>query len=365
MLILSPAILLHFVKQRLPIDKMNHKLIKKIDVVLLHLPRSFKTMTAQKVAVLDLGTNTFNLLLVKITPSAYYIFHNEKIPVKIGKDGINQGFITDEAQDRALIALKKYKSIIDREKVSRVYGYATSAFRNAANGEEFRNFIEKKTGFSINIIGGDLEAEFIYKGVKTAIDIGGDNSLILDIGGGSVEFIICNREEIFWKQSFDIGAQRLLDWFHSVDPIPAKEIERLNDFFNLELQPLKEQIQIYKPVCLIGSSGTFDTLSEMEQHQINRFVKGDEAELPLTVSGFEKLYKRIISLKKEDRLKLPGMMPMRVDMIVVATCLVKFVIDTFNIDQLRVSAHSLKEGMISVIQEQMSNERNLSANPKI
>lgn len=317
-------------------------------------------MTAQKVAVLDLGTNTFNLLLVKITPSAYYIFHNEKIPVKIGKDGINQGIITKEAQDRALLALDKYNEIIKNEKIDKVFGYATSAFRNAKNGEEFRKLINQKTGLQINIISGDIEAEFIYKGVKTAFDIGGDNALIMDIGGGSVEFIICNREQIYWKQSFDIGAQRLLDWFHTIDPIPADEIDRLNKFFDKELQSLQEQIKFYSPNCLIGSSGTFDTLSEMEQHLVNRYLKGDEAELPLSVTGFEKLFKKLITLNKEDRLKLAGMMPMRVDMIVVAACLVKYVIDKFNFNQIRVSAHSLKEGMIHVIQQEMIDHKNIS-----
>ena len=310
-------------------------------------------MIARKVAVLDLGTNTFNLLLVKITPGAYYIFHNEKIPVKIGKDGINEGIITAEAQERALLALHKYNEIIKREKIDKVYGYATSAFRNARNGEEFRRLIETETGLQIKIIDGDIEADFIYKGVKTAIDIGGDNALIIDIGGGSVEFIICNRDQIFWKQSIDIGAQRLLDWFHQVDPIPEDEIERLNGFFDSRLESLKEQMEIYKPECLIGSSGTFDTLSEMDQHQANRFIKGDEAELPLSISGFDQLFKKIISLDKEARLKIPGMMPMRVDMIVVAACLVKYVIENFHITQIRVSAHSLKEGMIQVIQQEM------------
>jgi len=317
-------------------------------------------MTTQKVAVLDLGTNTFNLLLVKITPNAYYIFRNEKIPVKIGKDGINHGVITEEAQQRALDALDRYKEIIQKEKISKVYGYATSAFRNAKNGEEFRKLIERKTGIQVTIITGDIEAEFIYKGVKTAFDIGGDNALIMDIGGGSVEFIICNRDEIFWKQSFDIGAQRLLDWFHNIDPIPAKEIIKLNEFFNEELKDLKKQITLYKPICLIGSSGTFDTLSEMYQHQINRFLTGDEPELPLTVAGFETSYHQIITRDREARLGIPGMLEMRVDMIVVAACLVKYIIDAFNIEQIRVSAHSLKEGMIYVIQQEMLNRRNIS-----
>lgn len=318
-------------------------------------------MTAQKVAVLDLGTNTFNLLLVKITPSAYYIFRDEKIPVKIGEDGINQGIITEKAQQRALNALNIYKNIIEKEKVSKIYGYATSAFRNAKNGEQFKQLIEQKTGLSIDIISGDLEADFIYKGVKTALDVGGDPSLVMDVGGGSVEFVICNRDKIFWKHSFDIGAQRLLDWFHQFDPIPVKEVHKLDDFFSQKLHPLKEQIDIYKPNCLIGSSGTFDTLSEMYQHQINRFLSGDETELPLTQEGFEKSYQQIITLDKAGRMEIPGMVEMRVDMIVVAACLVKYVVDNFGITQIRVSSHSLKEGMIYEIQREMINQKNALA----
>ena len=318
-------------------------------------------MTAEKVAILDLGTNTFNLLLVKITPSAYYIFRNEKIPVKIGKDGINEGIITSDAQQRALNALDVYKEIIAHEKISKVYGYATSAFRNAVNGEEFKELIEEKTGIQINIITGEIEAEFIYEGVKTSFDIGGDHAIIIDIGGGSVEFIICNRDQIFWKQSFDIGAQRLLDWYHKIDPIPTEEIEKLHAFFDTELVSMKEQLELFKPTCLIGSSGTFDTLSEMYQHQINRFLKGDETELPLTVEGFAKSYRQIISLDKKGRLEIPGMLEMRADMIVVAACLVNYVLDISNIKQIRVSAHSLKEGMIHAIQQEMYKRKIRSA----
>lgn len=318
-------------------------------------------MNTHKVAVLDLGTNTFNLLLVKITPGAYFIFRNEKIAVKIGKEGINHGVITPEAQERALEALDVYKKIIDREKISKVYAFATSAFRNAINGEQFKELIMRKTGFQVNIISGDAEAEFIYEGVKTAFDIGGDPALIMDVGGGSVEFTICNRDQIFWKQSLDIGAQRLLDWFHEIDPLPKKEIKKLNAFFATKLGTLKKQIKIFKPNCLIGSSGTFDTLSEIHQHRINRFLTGDETELPLTVEGFKTSYQQIISLDRQSRLKIPGMLEMRADMIVVVSCLVKYVIDTYQFNQIRVSAHSLKEGIIHAIQQEMVSGKSISA----
>lgn len=310
-------------------------------------------MNVKKVAVLDLGTNTFNLLLVKVTPSAYYIFRNEKIAVKIGQGGINQRIITEDARQRALDALYEYKTIIAQENVNNIYCFATSAFRNAENAKDFAEEIMEKTGFILQIIDGDTEAGYIYKGVKTAFDIGGDNALIMDIGGGSVEFIICNRDKVFWKQSFDIGAQRLLDWFHKIDPIPKKEVKNIYNFFKNNLTDLVTQVDKYKPYCLIGSSGTFDTLSDIYQHDINRFSKGDEKEQPLSVSGFLKIYNQIILLDKKERLKIPGMIEMRVDMIVVAACLVKYVIDTANINQIRVSAHALKEGLIYDIQQQI------------
>lgn len=319
---------------------------------------------AHKVAVLDLGTNTFNLLLVKITSKAYYIFHNEKVAVMIGKGGINKGIINDEAQERALNALHYYRKIIDAEKITTVYGYATSAFRDAANGKDFRDLIEEKTGLSVDIISGDEEAKYIYRGVQTAFDIGGDNALIMDIGGGSVEFIIGNRDQIAWKKSFNIGAQRLLDWFHEVDPIPLEEINKLDTFFQKELEELAEQMIKYAPKCLVGSSGTFDTLSEIYQHRINRFTKGDETELPLTTRGFEEIHQLIIHLNRQDRLAIPGMIEMRVDMIVVASCLVKYIIDHYSIHQIRVSAHALKEGMITKIQEELIRSDNISSASK-
>ncbi len=318
-------------------------------------------MTAQKTAIIDLGTNTFNLLLVKITPKAYYIFHSEKLPVKIGEGGINHGFITEDAQKRAIQALEYYKKIIEKEKITKVYGFATSAFRNAKNGRKLKEILEGKTGFELNIISGDKEAEYIYEGVKTAIDIGGDYALIVDIGGGSVEFIIANRSEIVWKKSFDIGAQRLLDWFHYRDPIPDREMSQIFRFFEEQLKALDEEMAKYNPKSLIGSSGTFDTLSEIYQHKINRFTKGDEAESPLTIKGFEEIYQQILRLNREERLKIPGMIEMRVDMIVVASCLVKYLLDKFRLEHIRVSSHSLKEGMISILQKEMSGQNKVHA----
>ncbi len=317
-------------------------------------------MSGHKVAVLDLGTNTFNLLLVKITPKAYYIFYDEKIPVKIGMNGISQGVISQEAQQRALTALHHYQKIINNEKISKVYGYATSAFRNAKNGKEFRAMIEEKTGLPINIISGEMEAECIYKGVSRALDIGSENAMIMDIGGGSVEFIIGNNKEILWKKSFEIGAQRLLDNFHQHDPIQSSDIKKLNRYLEEVLDPLNEVIEKYQPKTLIGSSGTFDTLSEIYCIASNIHITSDYTELPLTPKAVDDIFEKIVVRNREERLIIPGMIEMRADMIVVATSLVRFILGKYNLKKIRVSAYSLKEGMISHVQNVLIRQEKIA-----
>jgi len=314
-------------------------------------------MEASKVAVLDLGTNTFNLLLAKVTGNAYYIFRDEKTPVKIGQGGINSKIITPDAQKRALKALMHYKGIIQKEGITKIYGYATSAFRNARNGVEFRDAIERKTGLPIAIIDGEMEAKYIYHGVSNAIDLGNEKSLIMDIGGGSVEFIIADAKKTYWLQSIEVGAQRLLDMFHTVDPIPKKEIIELGKYLDIHLREVLKALKIHKPRTLVGSSGTFDTLSDIYCHQNKSKLRLDETEYPLTKKAYFSIHDELIRKNKQERLKIPGMIPMRVDMIVVASCLIKYLFDHYKFSNIRISAHSLKEGMLSIIQDELFKER--------
>lgn len=306
-----------------------------------------------RIAVLDLGTNTFNLLLAEIEESGYHIYYNDKIPVKIGENGINQGVISLEAEERALKALRKYQAIIEGENIDKIYGYATSAFRNAANGKALRDRIKAETGFAIHIISGEVEAQYIYYGVRQALNIGPYPALIMDIGGGSVEFVIASNKKIFWKKSYEIGAQRLLDNFHHIDPIPQQEIDSLEEYFNLILTELFTKIDQHNIHTLIGSSGSFDTLSEIycKENGIPFII--NDPEFLLDINHYYKIHEELILKNKEERLQIPGMMEMRVDMIVVASCLINFILKKFDIKNIRVSSHSLKEGMLDSIRKEL------------
>lgn len=299
-----------------------------------------------RVAILDLGTNTFHLLIADIFEDAFAVVYKEKIPVKIGKGGINEGRITDAAFHRALEAIHAFHGIIENLHCNQVKATATSAIRSASNGSELLSKIKQQTGIEIRTISGNEEAELIFEGVIGAIEIGKEPVLVMDIGGGSVEFIIGNEFEIFWKKSYEIGAQRLVDKFHHTDPISSADLQSLFSYLNTQLHELMEKVQKYSIKTLIGCSGTFDTLSDIycEENKITKNL-GD-SEVPFNIDNFDKIYQELISNNREARLRIPGMVEMRVDMIVVAVGLIKFLLNNHNFINIRVSTYALKEGLL-------------------
>jgi len=306
-----------------------------------------------RIAIIDLGTNTFHLLIAEEDGHGYNIIHRDRLAVKIGMGGINDGIITESAVQRALLAMLSFKNTIDEQGVKTTYAFGTSALRNAKNGQEVVNRIKLVTGLEINIISGDQEAEYIYFGVRAALGLGDDKNLIIDIGGGSVEFILADHDHIFWKQSFEIGAQRLLEKFQKHDPIHPDEVKALEEYFEKSLGPLFEILEKFNPSILVGSSGTFDTFSDIFciRHDIHK--SPEEIETPLTIEGFYDIHREILLKNREGRMLMPGMIEMRVDMIVVACALVKFLLEKHSFNRIRVSTYSLKEGVLAYLSERV------------
>ncbi|WKK81943.2 Ppx/GppA phosphatase family protein [Marivirga arenosa] len=309
-----------------------------------------------KIAIIDLGTNTFHLLIVEVNDGKETILFKEKIAVKLGEGGISKGNISKAAEERAIDTMKYFSHKLKEENVSNVFASATSAMRNASNGKEVIQHIYDETGISVQLISGLEEAKFIHQGVKKALEIGPEPALIMDIGGGSVEFIICDQTEVYWMKSFEIGAQRLLDKFHKHDPIQPRDIEKLDDFLRAELAELKMKMDIYQPHHLIGSSGTFDTLIDIDYQEKN-ITKPDENSFSLPLEDFDRIYNEIIHKNRDERMKIPGMIEMRVDMIVVAVCLIQFLIENNDFINIKVSTYALKEGLLDAI---ISNDLNIS-----
>ena len=299
-------------------------------------------MNAARFAIIDLGTNTFHLL---IADDQKQIILEEKAPVKMGQGGINQGIITDLSTERAIACLKLFSEKCRELKVGNIHAFGTSALRNAKNSSVIIDRAKKETGIEIQIISGEEEARLIYLGVRQAVPLGNEKSLIVDIGGGSVEFIIANSKEILWKQSIEVGGQRLLEQFHRNDPILPEELLALNRYLSERLSPLKEPLRQHHPKTLVGSSGTFETLSDIYCSRKN-LPNPKNPESPLTLDMFEKIYHDLIRKNKTERIAMPGMMEWRAEMIVVTCSLIRFLFQSHPFDRIRVSRFSLKEGAL-------------------
>ena len=300
-----------------------------------------------KAAVIDMGTNTFHLLLVELHGNEFKTIYKEKIAVKLGQGGITQNLIAPEAEKRALHTLGHFKNLIDGESISQVFAFATSAVRNATNGPDFVNRVREQLGIQIHVISGDEEAQLIYEGIHFSGALDERTTLMMDIGGGSVEFIIGNAQEAFWKQSFEIGGQRLLDAFHYHDPILPEEVEKLEEYCGEKLQPLLAAIAIHKPSGFVGASGTFDTLIDMYYATLLQCKLTGQHVFELPVSEFYQLFQLLVTKNRAERLGIPGMIAMRVDMIVVASCLIDFILHHVHVQSIRCSHFSLKEGAVS------------------
>lgn len=298
------------------------------------------------IAILDFGTNTFNLLIAERKERSFEIVYTGKQPVKLGQGGIQINRITPDAFERGYVAISNHMETIKKYEVTEVRAFATSAIRNASNGQQFVDEVEKRFDFKVRVIPGDREAELIYKGVRQTFPMNNKKVMILDIGGGSNEFIICDEQGISWKHSFELGMARVLELFELSDPITHEEVHALDAYFMHELKPLLDIVKKEKPRTLIGASGSFDTFYAMIRHRA-RVVDDVGYSRQLAMSDFRRIHQSLIRASHSERMNMPGMEPVRVDMIVPAVIFINLVMRECHIKHLVQSEFALKEGVIS------------------
>jgi len=299
------------------------------------------------IAILDFGTNTFNLLIAEKDGEKFKVLYNGKQGVKLGKGGINRKLISSEAKDRGFSAISNHLKTIHEYGATEIHAYATSAMRNAENGLEFAKQIREKFGFKTNIVDGEEEAALIFEGISASIDLTKEASMILDIGGGSNEFIICNSEGILWKHSFEIGMARIIEKFEVSEPIRKEEIDLIEEYYDSELNLLWEQTKIFRPTLLIGASGSFDTLAAMARLRFGINSAKNASSMEIDMVHYNEIHTLLLNSTRDERLTMPGMEAVRVEMIVPATIFINFVINRCGMTAMKQSGYALKEGVMS------------------
>lgn len=302
------------------------------------------------VAIVDLGTNTFNCSVVDLSCNSFVLLTEFHEYPRLGENGVAYGVLSDEAIERGIESLRVIKEKITPFHCEKVKLIGTSALRNAKNANVFCSKAKELFDFDITIIQGEQEAEYIFLGNNLAFDWGDKTALILDIGGGSNECIICKHDKILWKHSFECGMQRITSAFGLTHPIPCKTKENIYNYLEENFALLTQEIARHKIDLLIGSAGAFDVFRSIYFAQENLPNPDTNAE-EIPLKNFDNIIE-FLSTKKLDEIEsMKGMSIPRAPLLPIAGFIADFVVKRYNIPMLVQSKYSLKEGVIHALMQ--------------
>lgn len=302
-----------------------------------------------KFAVIDLGTNGFRLHIAESRGKGQFtIIHRQTSELKLASEGIHH--IGDAPFRRGLDAMKAFSLTLQQFDIQRVQAFGTAALRLADNGQDFMEAVEKETGIRIELISGEREAELIHKGMKLGVPLSTTPVLMVDVGGGSVEFIICNESEVFWAKSYNVGVTILKQGFHAGDTILADEILRIKAFLNNTCLELIAKVAEYKPEYPIIACGTLDFLVKIlmsHPDSIGRGVSEVPPHFDFTKKQFAAFYDQLSFLSEKELSEMPEVPTDKVEMLAVSMVLMDWILNPLlNAEKLVASGHSMKAGIL-------------------
>ena len=292
-------------------------------------------------AIIDLGTNTFNLLIFNNQNQTPNIIFNDKIPVGLGLGGINNKIITFKAIERGLNAIKSFKKTCDEHQVNEVFAFGTSALRDATNSNDFLEAVKIATNIDIKIISGEQEANYIYQGVAHQYNCPSD-FCIMDIGGGSTEIIDVRQKKIHNFGSHNIGIARILGLFSLEDPLSKNNISDILQYFETTTKGALDKI---KREVLIGASGSFETYYELI-HKIPISPNKQLSIIELKTDDLSQILETLIHSDYAWRKNNARIVSLREKMIHLAALKTKWVMEKIGAKKVFLSPSSLKEGVM-------------------
>jgi exopolyphosphatase/guanosine-5'-triphosphate,3'-diphosphate pyrophosphatase len=290
-------------------------------------------------ALIDLGTNTFNLIIANVVNGNIENLYSTKEGVALGMGGINESRISKDAVERAISCLKNFKLKCEEYRVEKITAIGTSAIRDAKNQLEFIQTVKAETEIEIQVVSGEEEARLIYDGIRLTYSFD-EPSIIMDIGGGSTEFILADSKGIIDLISLNIGVSRIFQLFSFQDPLSHIDIFRIESFLEKNSHSFFEE---KKCPILVGASGSFETFYELA-FQKTFPSKTQPFEIPLNL--FTQELEKIIRSTKSERDQNNFIIPIRKKMAPIAAVKTRWVMNKLDVKKIFVSPLSLKEGAL-------------------
>lgn len=300
-----------------------------------------------KIAAIDLGTNSFHLIIARVTiEGAIEVVDRAKEMVRLGDSAFRTGLIAPEAFERGTQAMRAFKALAERHGCEAIIAVATSAVRESQNGADFLRELSDATSLEINVIGGEEEARLIYYGIRGSLDFGGRRALLCDIGGGSVEVIVGDARNLYFATSLKLGVLRLLGERITSDPIAPDERAKLVAHCHRTIEKVAPAAREAAFDFLAMSSGTASAVADLIAAQ-KGLPAGAGRPKKLLFSDILALESLVTSRSATERLRLPGLDPKRADSIVPGVILVRCVMEAFHVDEVTLCDAALREGMVA------------------
>jgi len=304
-------------------------------------------MIARRFAFIDIGTNTILCLITELRNDGSFDVLDDLAEITRLGQGVHQtGRISPEGEERSLKVLQRYLERCKRLNVEEIIAVGTSALRDARNSAEVRARFKERLGLDVRVISGDEEAAYSFLAVQKGLPLNRRELLVVDVGGGSTEFIRGNAAGVVEAISINIGSVRLTEQFFRSDPVQTEECEKMVVAIEKELTRLPNQwLKDNSILTLVGIAGTFTTLSAVEKKLVC-YTHGEVHGSRLTVSEVRRQVVLFQGKTIAERKAIPGLAPKRADVILAGACLIERIMTLFHSDRVIVSDQGVRYGLL-------------------
>ncbi|MBI5683028.1 MAG: Ppx/GppA family phosphatase [Deltaproteobacteria bacterium] len=309
----------------------------------------------ERYASIDIGTNTLRLLIAQLDGGKLKPLTVKRIITRLGGNFTEDIGIAETSIERTIDTLRIFTNIIKGHGVKDVFAAATSVVRRARNKDVFIKRVFDETGIKVNLISGNEEAELSTLGVLSVIGMGTDfksvpKCLVIDIGGGSTEFILAEHGKMLGSWSMEMGVVHLTENYLKSDPPSQKELQDMEmeierTIYDLQFKIFNSKLQTPNSELFIGTAGTITTLAAIDQNletyrpeKINNYI--------LKYDAVKGIYKHITSLTLMERQNVLSLEKGREDLIIPGTAIVLKAMQGFGFDKMTVSDAGLLEGIL-------------------
>lgn len=310
-------------------------------------PQTGAPRDSVRLAAIDVGSNSVHMIVAQADPDgAMTTLWRMKEMVGLGRMSFPSHKLSSDAMDRAMTALSRLHQAAQQRQCEKILAVATSAIREAANGGDFIQRVKRELGLYVRVVSARDEARLIYLAVRHAMPLKDRPHFIVDIGGGSVEFIVADQHRTMLLESRKLGAARMTAQFVKSDPISKDDRRQLLKHYDQLLTPLCKQILSHHPIQAIGTSGTLESIAALCGSAIESDGHAQGATAVLERNRFEQVLDELLHSDTEQRSRMRGLDDQRRDQIVAGALLVNELFTRLRLKRIQLCGSALREGIL-------------------